>query len=87
MGQIKRSLVSFFDKDFMDGDVIIPSNKTYFTLATCHKPNEKASLWRFENASMPDALVEACAAPGQMVYSTNSNKLRYFDKAWHTIEK
>lgn len=87
-GLIKAAPICFFEKEFIVGDTIIPSNKIYFTSATCSKvPGKERTLWRFENASLPDSLLDACAIPGQIVFSTSSNQLRYYNNSWHNLEQ
>ena len=86
-GTIKSAPVCFYDKEFKEGDVIMSSNRTYFSAATCYSTDKtKNAHWRFENASMPDQLIESLAAPGQIVYSTSQKKMRVFDRYWRNLE-
>lgn len=85
-GKIPNAPLCFLEKSFMKGDVVIPRNKEYFSSATCSGTSGNSSfLWRFENASLPDYLLDACALPGQIVYSTSSKTLLYYVNSWHAL--
>ena len=86
-GKVDSAPVCFFDKQFKEGDVVVPSKKEYFSSATCLRVDKgKGPLWRFTDASMPDDLVVSSAMPGQMVFSTTSYKMKYYDRTWSIFE-